>query len=109
MMNSEDEQWHWQEPETAWKGVGIYHITMVVSSRKPLLGELVITDNDPQQARVEWSDLGKQVLWHRSSAGLLVGGAKRQPPACLDWLALHRWRTVWSCDGVHRQAVSPLA
>ena len=62
--NNEEEQWYWQEPETAWRGVGIYHITMVVSSRKPLLGELVIPDNDPEQARVEWSDIGKQVLWH---------------------------------------------
>ena len=61
MMNNEDEQWHWQEPETAWKGVGIYHITMVVSSRKPLLGELVIPDNDPQQARVELTPLGNEI------------------------------------------------
>lgn len=61
MMNSEDEQWHWQEPETAWKGVGIYHITMVVSDRKPLLGELVIPDNDPQQARVELTPLGNEI------------------------------------------------
>lgn len=58
---NEEEQWIWQEPETAWKGVGIYHITMVVSSRKPLLGELVIPDNDPEQARVELTPLGDEI------------------------------------------------
>ena len=56
-----DEQWHWQEPGTAWKGIGIYHVTLVVSSREPLLGELVIPDNDPEQARVELSELGLRV------------------------------------------------
>ena len=56
-MKNEEEQWTWQEPETAWKGVGIYHITMVVSCRKPLLGELVIPDNDPEKARVNARDI----------------------------------------------------
>ena len=51
-----DKQWHWQESGTAWKGIGIYHVTLVVSSREPLLGELVIPDNDPTQARVELTD-----------------------------------------------------
>ena len=46
----EHDIWHWQEPGEVWKGVGIYHITMVVSSRKPLQGELVIPANDPEQA-----------------------------------------------------------
>ena len=35
-----------------------------MANRRPLLGELVIPDNDPKTARVEWSDLGRQVLWH---------------------------------------------
>ena len=60
-MKSEEEQWTWQEPETAWKGVGIYHITLVVSSRKPLLGELVIPDNDPEQAHVVLSKFGEEI------------------------------------------------
>ncbi len=59
---SEQDKWHWQEPGKAWKGVGIYHITMVVSSRKPALGNLVIPDNDPKQARVERTELGKGVI-----------------------------------------------
>ena len=59
--NNEEEQWYWQEPETAWKGVGIYHITMVVSSRKPISGELVIPDNDPEQLRFYLTPLGDDI------------------------------------------------
>lgn len=58
----ETEQWHWQEPETAWKGVGIYHITLSISSREPLLGDLVIPDNDPAKAYVARSELGNRLL-----------------------------------------------
>ncbi|MBQ8938660.1 MAG: hypothetical protein IJ047_00355 [Paludibacteraceae bacterium] len=54
--------WHWQEPRTAWKGVGIYHVTLTIPSREPLLGELVIPNNDPKQARVERTELGDAVL-----------------------------------------------
>ena len=61
MMKSEEEQWKWQEPETAWKGVGIYHITMVVSSREDLLGTLVIPNDDPEQAHVVLSALGEEI------------------------------------------------
>lgn len=56
-----DESWHWQEPETAWRGIGIYHVTLVVSSREPLLGSLIIPDNDPKQARVDLKPLGEKV------------------------------------------------
>ena len=56
--------WHWQERGTAWRGIGIYHVTLTVTGRQPLLGTLDIPDNDPKQARVEWSDLGRQVLGH---------------------------------------------
>jgi hypothetical protein len=61
-MKSEDEQWKWQEPETTWKGVGIYHVTMVVSSRENLLGTLVIPNDDPEQAHVERSELGERLV-----------------------------------------------
>ena len=60
-MKTEDEQWHWQEPETAWKGVGIYHITMVVSSREDLLGTLVIPNDDPEQAHIVLSLFGEEI------------------------------------------------
>ena len=57
-----EEQWQWQEPGTAWRGVGIYHITLTVPSRQPLLGTLVIPQNDPSQARVERTALGNAVV-----------------------------------------------
>lgn len=57
------EQWHWQNNRSAWYGVGIYHVTLVVPSREPLLGELIIPDNDPKQAYVERSDLGKEIVY----------------------------------------------
>ena len=58
-----DNKWHWQEPETAWKGVGIYHVTLTIPSRKPLLGSLIIPDNDPAQAFVERTELGKEIVY----------------------------------------------
>ena len=58
----ENTQWHWQEPGTAWKGVGIYHLTLTVTSRQPLLGTLVIPNNDPMQAFVERTELGEAVV-----------------------------------------------
>lgn len=56
-----NDSWHWQEPETAWRGVGIYHITLTIPSRQPLLGELIIPDNDPKQAYVDLLPLGEQI------------------------------------------------
>ena len=55
-------EWHWQEEGTPWKGVGIYHVTLTVPSREPLLGSLIIPENDPKQARVEPTELGRAVL-----------------------------------------------
>lgn len=57
----DDKQWHWQQFGTAWKGVGIYHITLVVSSREPLLGTLVIPNNDSKEAKVDLSPFGEHV------------------------------------------------
>ncbi len=57
-----NEQWQWQEPGEAWKGVGLYHVTLTIPSRDPLLGTLVIPDNDPAQAQVDILPLGKGVL-----------------------------------------------
>ena len=59
---TEEERWHWQEPGTAWRGVGIYHITLTVPSREPLLGTLVIPDNNPTLARVERTALGNAII-----------------------------------------------
>ena len=52
-MTSEHETWQWQEPDAAWKGAGLYHITLTIPSREPLLGTLVIPDGDVTQAREE--------------------------------------------------------
>ena len=57
-----NEQWQWQEEGTAWKGVGIYHVTLTVPSREPLLGKLVIPNNDPRQTRIERTKLGNAVV-----------------------------------------------
>ena len=57
-----EDQWQWQEPGTAWRGVCTYHITLTVPSRQPLLGRLVIPDNDPSLARVERTALGNAVV-----------------------------------------------
>ncbi len=61
-MINEHDIWQWQEPGTAWKGVGIYHVTLTIPSREPLLGKLVIPENDPKQARVERSELGEKIV-----------------------------------------------
>ena len=61
-MLIKEEQWHWQEPRTAWRGVGVYHVTLSVPSRDPLLGRLVIPENDPSQALVERTALGEAVV-----------------------------------------------
>ena len=61
-MANEHDIWQWQEPGTAWKGAGIYHVTLTIPSREPLLGELVIPENDPRQARVERTELGEKIV-----------------------------------------------
>ena len=61
-QNADREQWKWQKPGEAWKGVGLYHVTLTVPSREPLLGKLVIYDNDPKHAKVDILPLGKAVL-----------------------------------------------
>ena len=55
-------QWQWQKEGTSWKGVGIYHVTLTMTTRAPLLGKLVIPNNDPTQARVECTELGRVLL-----------------------------------------------
>ena len=63
MTSSRSENnWQWQEPGAAWKGVGIYHLTLTVPSREPLLGTLFIPDNDPQQASIQRTELGEQLV-----------------------------------------------
>lgn len=61
-MAQDHDTWQWQEPGEAWKGTGLYYITMKIPSREPLLGDLVIPDNDPSKGWVNYSDLGRAVL-----------------------------------------------
>ena len=56
------DKWQWQESGTAWRGIGIYHVTLTVPSREPLLGNLVIPQNDPTQAHVIRTALGEAVV-----------------------------------------------
>lgn len=56
------EKWKWQEPGTTWKGIGLYHITLTIPDRKPLLGWLDIPDNNPQMAKVRRAPLGNALV-----------------------------------------------
>ena len=56
------DKWQWQEPGTAWRGIGVYHVTLTVPSREPLLGTLVIPDRDPSKAQIERTALGEAVV-----------------------------------------------
>ena len=59
---TERDKWQWQELGTAWRGVGVYHVTLTVPSREPLFGTLVMPDDDPTKARVERTALGNAVV-----------------------------------------------
>lgn len=59
---NEQKQWRWQDPGTAWKGIGIYHVTIIVPSREPLLGKLIIPQDDPKQAYVQRTKLGNALV-----------------------------------------------
>ncbi|MBQ9190630.1 MAG: hypothetical protein IJ142_03380 [Bacteroidaceae bacterium] len=74
----EQEHWKWQEPGTTWKGVGLYHITLTVTSRQPVLGRLTVAGNDPATARVVRSALGDALVdcllsipWHHPEVKVL--------------------------------------
>ncbi len=59
---AEQEKWKWQKSRTAWRGIGVYHITLTVPSREPLFGTLVIPENNPTNARIERTALGNSVV-----------------------------------------------
>ena len=62
VIMEELKKWQWQEEGTAWKGVGIYHVTLTIPSREPLLGTLMIPDDDPMNARIERTALGNAII-----------------------------------------------
>ncbi|MBR4269161.1 MAG: hypothetical protein IKQ47_05185 [Prevotella sp.] len=59
---AEQEKWKWQEPGTTWKGVGLYHVTLTIPDRRPLLGRLEVPDNNPDKAVVRRSALGNALV-----------------------------------------------
>lgn len=59
---AEHEKWRWQEPGTTWKGAALYHITLTITERQPLLGVLAVADNDPTLARVNRTPLGNALV-----------------------------------------------
>ena len=61
-MEIDHDIWKPQERGKAWKGAGLYHVTLTIPSREPSLGELVIPDQDPKLARVDVLPLGRTLL-----------------------------------------------
>ena len=59
---AEQEKWKWQEPGTTWKGVGLYHVTLTVPDRRPLLGRLEVPGNNPDKAVVRRTALGNALV-----------------------------------------------
>lgn len=59
---TEHEHWQWQEPGSAWKGVGLYHITLTVTGRRPVLGVLGVPGGDPSAAQVCRTPLGDALV-----------------------------------------------
>ena len=59
---SDQERWKWQEPGTTWKGIGLYHITLTIPDRRPLLGTLEIPDGNPDRAKVRRTVLGNALV-----------------------------------------------
>ncbi len=59
---AEREKWQWQEPGKAWKGAGLYHITLTVTDRQPVLGRLTMPDDNPARAWVMRTPLGDALV-----------------------------------------------
>lgn len=59
---AEQEKWKWQEPGTTWKGVGLYHITLTIPDRRPLLGRLEVPADNLDKAVVRRSALGNALV-----------------------------------------------
>ncbi|MBQ7452288.1 MAG: hypothetical protein IJV60_07055 [Prevotella sp.] len=59
---AEQEKWKWQEPGTTWKGVGLYHVTLTIPDRRPLLGRLEVPDDNPDKAVVRRTALGNALV-----------------------------------------------
>ena len=61
-MKEQHKTWQLQPIGTTWKGVGLYHITLTIPNRQPLLGTLQIPDKDIMLAFIKSTPLGQAVL-----------------------------------------------
>ena len=59
---AEQEHWQWQEPGGAWKGAGLYHVTLTVTDRQPVLGRLTMPEGNPTRVRVVRTPLGDALV-----------------------------------------------
>ena len=57
-----EDYFHWQEYGRAWRGIGIYHMTLVTPNREQLFGSLLVPDDDPTQASIQRTDFGNEVV-----------------------------------------------
>lgn len=62
MKTGSSEKWHWQEPGNAWKGAALYHVTLTVTDRSAILGQLVTPDGNPAKAFVVRTPLGDALV-----------------------------------------------
>ena len=62
MTSMEQNTWKLQDYGTTWKGKGLYHITITIPDRQRILGTLVIPDDDPKQAVISPTALGRAIL-----------------------------------------------
>ena len=56
----EENLWKIQEYGTTWKDKGLYHVTITIPDRQRILGNLIIPNDDPQQAIIESTPLGRR-------------------------------------------------
>lgn len=62
MTRMQQNTWKFQDCGTTWKGKGLYHVTITIPDRQRLLGTLVIPDDDPNQAVINPTALGRAIL-----------------------------------------------
>ena len=58
----EENLWKIQEYGTTWKDKGLYHVTITIPDRQRILGNLIIPNDDPQQAIIKSTSLGRAIL-----------------------------------------------
>ncbi len=59
---ADHDTWHWQEPRTAWKGAGLYHITLTKTPCHPprMCGWLVM-ERDAEEINANRRIYGREI------------------------------------------------